>query len=200
MYVPDAFRVDDPAVLHAFMRQYSFATLVTAGDPPVATHLPLMLNDAPAPHGSLLGHVARANVQWQTLTTSRVLAVFSGPHAYVSPTAYGADFAVPTWNYAAVHATGTVRLLERDELRAGLDGLVERHEGSGWTMDWDDARADGMLAAIVGFELVIDRLEGKFKLNQNRPAADREGVIAALQASPHEWERAVADLMRGLPA
>jgi transcriptional regulator len=197
MYIPSAFAVDDRAALQAVMDAYSFATLVSVdAGRPFATHLPLLLDAGRGAHGVLIGHVARANPQWRQLEQAEALAIFQGPHAYISPAWYGPGPAsVPTWNYVAVHAYGVVRIIEDAGLVAEqLRALVERHEvGSDWSLD--AAYAGKLQAGVVAFELEITRLEGKFKLSQNKPAAARAGVAAALAASPADHERAVAAAM-----
>jgi transcriptional regulator len=145
----------------------------------------------------LLGHVARANAQWQALEgADHVLAVFQGPHAYISPSWYEQHPSVPTWNYAAVHASGRARLMDEAELHELLMRLSSTYEAgreNAWRMsDLPAAYVDSMLKMIVGFELVVERLEGKFKLSQNRPA-EVARVIAALE---REGETGVAALMR----
>jgi len=186
MYVPTHFAEHDPAKLHAFIEQHSFATLVsyTEGQP-VASHLPLLLDES---RQRLIGHMARANDQWQTAAEHRVLAIFHGPHAYISPTWYQAANVVPTWNYVAVHVTGTLHLVEdRDRLRDIVERLVtvyEQHQPQPWTIASQDSTfIDRMLNAIVGFEIAIERIEGKWKLNQNHPPERREKVVRALQQS-----------------
>lgn len=140
-------------------------------------------------------HVARANPQWQQLGVSaHVLAIFAGPHGYVSPTWY-ADPGVPTWNYAVVHAHGVARVIDDPEhLRGHVEALAakfERGRAAPWVPDYDPRR----LAGIVGIEVRVDTLEGKFKLSQNRSAADRAGVVAQLAASGHDNDLALAHLM-----
>ena len=200
MYVPKAFREGDIGRLHGFLRTWSFALLVTnVAEVPTATHLPLLLDaDAGAP-GRLIGHVARANPQWQTFDgTRQALAIFQGPHAYVSPTWYATAPAVPTWNYAAIHAYGRPRVLEGAEAtRDAVAGLVDVHDPAWRLADQPAEFVAGMLRGIVAFEMPIERLEGKLKLSQNRPAADRAGVVRALRAGGAA-ERLVADLMDGL--
>ena len=197
MYVPKAFREDDLGRLHGFLRAWSFALLVTDVDGvPGATHLPLVLDAGSGTQGRLIGHVARANPQWRTFDGTReALAVFSGPHAYVSPTWYATAPAVPTWNYGAVHVYGRPRVLEgADATRDAVARLVTEHD-PGWPLgDQPEEFIAGMLRGIVAFEMPIERLEGKLKLSQNRPAADRPGIVAALRGGG-EVERAVADLM-----
>ena len=201
MYVPKAFREDDVARLHEFIRAWSFGLLVTDVDGvPGATHLPFVLDAAAGAQGRLIAHVARANPQWQTFDgTRQALAVFGGPHAYVSPTWYAASPAVPTWNYAAIHAYGHPRILEGAEAtRDAVERLVREHDASWRLADQPVEFVAGMLRGIVAFELPIDRLEGKLKLSQNRPAADRPGIVRALRGGG-EVERAVADLMESWP-
>lgn len=201
MYVPAYFAESDPATLHAHIDRYPFALLVSdRGGEPFATHLPLLLDRAAGPHGTLVGHVARANPHWHDLAGRAVLAVFSGPHAYVSPTWLAAENTVPTWNYVAVHAYGRAELVED---RAGLldiiRGAVLAYEAgmpTPWTFDPDATLIDRLLAQIVGVRIPIARLEGKWKLNQNHPPERRERVAAALDAHGGDDARAVAALMR----
>src|ERR1700690_2865826 len=133
MYIPKSFEVTDSSTLHEFIETYSFGTLVTiAGEQPIATRIPLILDRTSGRHGTLLGHVARANPQWRPFDGDRqCLVMFDGPHAYVSPTWYATSPAVPTWNYATVHVYGTPRAREEgDFTAAALRDLVARHEGS----------------------------------------------------------------------
>ncbi len=201
MYVPAHFRIDDVATLRAFMRAHAFAALVTVvNGAPFATHLPLLI-DGEGDELVLRGHVARANPQWRTLEDQDALAIFSGPHAYVSPSWYTVAESVPTWNYATVHAIGRGRLLtERtgvmDVLRRLTDGEEARFEQP-WSIDrLTEDYVDGMRRAIVAFEIPVTRLEGKYKLSQNRIPADRTGVAEALTASGDPTARDVALLMR----
>ena len=177
MYVPDPFREDRSDVLAAAMREIAFATLVTEGLN--ANHLPMLLDD-----GVLRGHVARANPVWKA-GDGAALAIFLGPHAYVSPNWYPSKAetgkAVPTWNYITVHARGPIRWIQdADWLRAQVTALSAHHEGprpDPWKVE--DASAgyiDGLVRAIVGFELTIQAIEGKYKLSQNRPEVDQQGV------------------------
>ncbi len=187
MYVPDHFREDRPEVLYDAVRRIGFATLVTQGLD--ANHLPMLLQD-----GFLRGHVARANPVWKS-GEGEALAIFLGPHAYVSPNWYPSKAetgkAVPTWNYIAVHAKGTIRWIQDgDWLRGNVTALSDLHE-AGRPAPWQIRDAppnyiDGLLRAIVGFELRIDRLEGKWKLSQNRDAADRAGARDGLMDDGHE--------------
>lgn len=201
MYVPPAFVETDPGILGAFIRRNSFGLLVSqVGGEPFATHVPFLLDTATGPHGTLVGHLARANPHARHLDGTTALAVFSGPHAYVSPTWYAAENVVPTWNYTAVHATGRVTLVHDPEpLLAIVRDSVAFYESAlptPWTFDGGSVFATRLLTQIVGFRIEIERLEGKFKLNQNHPPERRERVAAALQAQGDENAVGVADLMR----
>jgi transcriptional regulator len=191
MYQPAHFQENRGEVLAALMRAHPFATLVTtAADGLGADHLPMEYDPLPAPFGTLRGHVARANPLWRG-ASGAALAIFQGPHAYISPAWYPSKLeagkAVPTWNYAVVHAHGPLRFFEdRQQLRDLVEMLTDRHE-AGRPHPWrvSDAPEDyleQMLKAIVGFEMPLTRLVGKWKLSQNRAAADRAGVIAGLNA------------------
>ena len=199
MYIPKAFREDDLNTLHKLIREYSFATLITQHEGvPFATHLPFILDAQQGPNGILLAHMARANPQWHDLVSEQeVLVIFQGPHAYISPSWYEVDLSVPTWNYAVVHAYGIPRLIEEsEELYKLLKTLLETHEAqfeNAWPFQLPDDYLQKMMRGIVGFEIEITRLEGKFKLSQNRTESERENVIAALQASSDTL--AVAALM-----
>ena len=160
----------------------------------------LRVNDADVgPQGHLIGHMARANPQWRDLR-GEVMAIFSGPHAYVSPSWYEEEGTVPTWNYIAVHAYGTVRLVEEPEdLSRILSATVAAYEGSmlrPWTLDTGTVYFQRMMRAVVGFRITIDRLEGKWKLSQNHPPERRQKVIRALEQSDGQDANEVARLMR----
>ena len=199
MYIPAAFRETRTDVLHAWIRDYSFATLVSVVDgEPVATHLPFLLDADRGPHGTLVGHMARANPHWHSFSPS--LAIFGGPHAYVSPSWYVARQAVPTWNYIAVHAYGTPEVVEDERrVRDILERLVHTFESTRpapWSMaQLDESYLANMQRAIVAFEMPLTRLEGKAKLSQNRPAEDVEGAIAGLGAEGGPLEQTTACLM-----
>nr|WP_286947494.1 FMN-binding negative transcriptional regulator [Pseudomonas sp. UBA6718] len=206
MYLPSAFRQDDLAELHAQMQASPFALLTSAGAAGVqASHLPLLLAPDEGEFGTLYGHFARANPHWRDLQGSaEALAVFSGPDAYISPGWYPAKAehgkVVPTWNYIAVHARGPVELIEEPErLLQIVSRLSDQHE-SGRERPWAVSDApreyiDSMLRAIVGFALPIRRLEGKWKLGQNRSAADQAGVRDGLASSPSPRDRELAARM-----
>ena len=206
MYLPSAFRQDDLAELHAQLQASPFALLTSAGATGVqASHLPLLLAPDEGEFGTLYGHFARANPHWRDLQGgAEALAVFSGPDAYISPGWYPAKAehgkVVPTWNYIAVHARGPVELIEEPErLLQIVSRLSDQHE-SGRERPWAVSDApreyiDSMLRAIVGFALPIRRLEGKWKLGQNRSAADQAGVRDGLAASPSPGDRELAARM-----
>ena len=199
MYVPAAFAETDQAKLHGFMRRHSFAVLASdGGDGLVASHLPLLFEAHAGPHGHLLGHMAKANPQWRDVR-GEVMAVFSGPHAYVSPSWYEEDGTVPTWNYAAVHAHGTFHLVEDHE---GLLDIfrrsVQTYEGprpEPWAFDESAPHVEGLLNAIVGFRIEITRFEGKWKLSQNQPEGRRRKVIDGLRRRTDGDSQEVAALM-----
>ena len=209
MYNPPAFREDRPEVLHGIMRAARLALLVSAaadGGAPEATHLPLVLEAEEGPHGTLYGHVAKANPHWKALAAGGpARAIFPGPEAYVSPSLYPSKQehgrVVPTWNYIAVHAIGPVEVIEdAQRLHALVSRLTDRHEAPR-AIPWavDDAPEPfvaGQLKGIVGIALRIETLIGKRKLSQNRAEADRAGVLAGLTASEDPADRAVAEAMR----
>ncbi len=202
MYIPKAFREDDISRLHTFMEAYSFATLVTQHESiPFATHLPFLLDPERGPNGILLAHMARANPQWHDFASAQeVLVIFQGPHTYISPSWYEVELSVPTWNYAVVHAYGLPHLIEDgEELYKLLKTLIQTHEANfemPWPFQLPDDYLQKMMRGIVGFEIEITRLEGKFKLSQNRTETERENVIAALQESTNT--AALAELMRSV--
>lgn len=197
MYTPPAYAETDLAHLHALMREWSFATLVSNGSEsgPMATHLPVLL-DAGGPEGLgvLTTHIARNNPQWQALDGQEVLVIFQGPHAFVSVNWYDNRKTFPTWNYGAIHAYGRVRL-ERDPetLRALLVRTIATFDipGGDWRLsEMPEEMIAPRLRAIVGLEIGIGRLEGKLKFNQDKSPADRKGVRAALASRKEGRETA----------
>ncbi len=201
IYLPDVFHETDLDALHALIESYSFATLISPdAKEPMITHLPLLLDRGRGAQGTLIGHVARTNSHWRTLQERpEVIAVFHGPHAYVSPSWYGVHPSVPTWNYAVVHAAGRARLLhEPQALEHITRRLVETFENprpERWRMELPQDFHQRMLGGIVGFEIEIAQLSGKFKLSQNRSLDDRHRVVTALDAGSAA-EQEVAALMR----
>jgi transcriptional regulator len=200
MYTPSHFQIDDRDTLNAFMRQHSFATIVTHdGKVPHATHMPVLLNPTQGSHGCLLSHMARANPQWQHFSETEVLVIFTGPHAYISPAWYATEPAVPTWNYTAVHAYGIPRLVtQHDRFAEMLHDLIEFYE-TGRPNRWHGTLSaefrDGLMKGIVGIEIEITRLEGQFKLSQNRPQ-DAAKVITVLENSTDQTDRDTAKMMQ----
>ena len=218
MYTPEHFAEDDLATLHALMRAHSFALLASVsgrgpaggGEAPLATHLPLLLDAKRGGLGTLIGHVARANPHWRAFDgKTPALAVFSGPHAYVSARWYPSAKQVPTWNYEAVHASGTPRLID-DPARVFelLRRLMAENEaalpeaaralgkGPRELADIPFAHLDKLTRAIVAFELPIERLEGKRKLSQNKKPAERRALMAGLRAAGAPSTAAIADAMQ----
>lgn len=205
MYVPRHFSQDDTAVAHDLIRTNVFATLVTEISGRLdATHVPVVLDAERGTLGSLRFHLARANPTSKALADEReVLMVFTGPHTYISPDWYANENLVPTWNYAVVHAYGTPRTVDETELRRLLDDITASQENGlakkPWTTDKMPSDLVGKLCkAIVGFELPITELQGKWKLNQNRGSDDRAGVVSALEELGGESNLAVAGTMRKL--
>lgn len=202
MYTPRAFAVDDDARLHGLMRDCPFAVLVSRNGAALdATHLPFMVDASRGPHGTLLAHMARANPHWKRFDgVQEATAIFTGPHAYVSPSWYADPHTVPTWNYAVVHAHGRPVIIDDPgRLRELLARLVDVHEAAlepAWTMDQAGPGLERQIDHIVAFEIELTRLEGKYKLNQNRSDADRRGAANALAESHDPRQRAVAALMR----
>jgi transcriptional regulator len=206
MYLPKEFREERVSVLHEAIRQAALGTLVTLGaDGLEASHVPMLLDPEPGPYGTLTGHIARANGQWQRANGGvAALAIFLGPEAYISPAWYATKRqtgrVVPTWNYVAVHASGMLRFFDDAErLLALVTRLTQTHE-AGRPTPWavTDAPPDfirAQIKGIVGFELRIERLEGKWKLSQNRPAEDRAGAIDGLRREGGADEAAVAAAM-----
>jgi transcriptional regulator len=195
MYIPSHFRESDERVLAEFIDAHAFGALVTiATGAPFASHLPFLYD---RDGRTLHAHVARGNPQWQHVAASPdVLVLFQGPHGYVSPTWY-AEPGVPTWNYTAVHVYGRARVLD-DAAATGphverLAARFERGSAAPWVPDYDARR----LAGIVGIEIAIDEIQGKFKLSQNRSAEDRARVAARLEASGTDNDTALARLVAG---
>lgn len=194
MYVPHAFSQEDRASLLGLAATYPFATLITSleGDVRVS-HLPLIVDGA---RGVLRGHVARENPQVEHLAAgAETLAIFHGPHGYVSPSVYTEQPSVPTWNYVVVHAHGRARLVNESGLRSILEESVSQFDATGWRLYTGDEFLRPMLDAIAGFEMDLERLEGKWKLSQNRCADDQARVAAWLERGD-ESSRALSKFMQ----
>lgn len=195
LYTPTHFAVQDRTLVAALMHAHPFATLITQGsDEPVVSHVPLLLVED-GDSWRLLGHVARANPHWETWSErNRALAIFHGGDAYISPSLYSARKAVPTWNYAVVHAHGVIEPSHDSERKEQvLKALIDRHD-TAYRSQWDEldsAYREAMKGGIVAFTISIERLEAKFKLSQNRPEPDRARVLQAMQ-SGSDKEQALA--------
>jgi transcriptional regulator len=207
MYTPSYFKVANTADVHAMMRAQPFAILVAHGSEGLtATHLPTVLKvDADCPLGRIECHLARPNPQWKTLTPEiDALLIFQGPEAYIRPGWYPSKAehgkVVPTWNYAAVHAYGRLEMVEdKDWLLAHVSELSDQQEAA-YVAPWSTADApanflDALVRGIVGLKLTIRRLEGKSKMSQNRPAADRAGVVEGLAQRASGKDGAIASLV-----
>jgi transcriptional regulator len=198
MYIPKHFEQMDERALWDFIDAHAFGTLITAVDAaPFASHLPFLCDRATR---TLHCHVARANPHWlKVADCAPVLAIFAGPHGYISPTWY-VDPGVPTWNYAVVHVVGEARSVDDPaHTRRHVEALAakfERGRAAPWVPDYDPRRLSG----IVGIEIRVGKIEGKFKLSQNRSAADRAAVVAQLAASGSDNDQALARLMAGADA
>jgi len=203
MYIPAVFAETDVSHLHDFIEQHSFGLLISqVAGLPFATHLPFLLDRTTGPHGTLVGHVARANPQWKAIAGQSVLAIFSGPHAYISPTWYESEQVVPTWNYTAVHAYGMVEIIDDESgLLAIVQAMVQVYEQGmprPWSFDASTTFAKRLLEQIVGFRIAIEKIEGKFKLNQNHPVERRRKVVSALQKRGGEESQAIASIMQAM--
>ncbi|MGO9110014.1 MAG: FMN-binding negative transcriptional regulator [Thermoguttaceae bacterium] len=199
MYIPPGFSETDRTRLFDFIEQHNFGLVVSQlNHESFATHLPLLLDRQAGPYGALIGHVARANPQWQAADRN-VLVVFSGPHAYISPSWYEAENVVPTWNYVAVHVYGMLHLVEEVETTLKtLRDLVWLHEKSmpePWTLRDGDEFINRLAQSVVAFRIEITRIEGKWKLSQNHSRERREKVIGALALQRRENSQAIAALM-----
>jgi transcriptional regulator len=202
MYIPNAFREENVERLVTFMRAYSFATLISIRDRiPVASHVPLVitLQDNVV---KLKGHLAKLNPQWQSFGKDESLVIFTGSHAYISPSAYEKSENVPTWNYIAVHAYGipqTITLNDsRESMEKTIDETIDTYE-SNYKSQWhglSDGYREGMMQGIVGFEITVTRLEGKYKLSQNRSHTEQANVAHALLQSDDLNSQAIGKAMQ----
>jgi transcriptional regulator len=205
MYIPPAFQENDIATLHAAIRAARLSTFITAtAEGLIGSPLPMILDETEGPHGTLYGHVARANPQWKLAPVGDAMAVFMGPDAYVTPSWYATKRetgkVVPTWNYIAVHVYGPVEFFEdASRLRDVVTRLTNLHESpraAPWAVtDAPEEFIKSQLRGIVGLRMPISRIDGKRKMSQNRSAEDRAGVVDGLAASADATDRAVADLI-----
>lgn len=203
LYTPTHFAVQDRALVATLMHAHPFATLITQGsDEPVVSHVPLLLVED-GDTWRLIGHVARANPHWEVWSErNRALAIFHGGDAYISPSLYSTRKAVPTWNYAVVHAHGVIEVSHDSERKEQvLKALIDRHDAA-YRSQWDELDStyrEGMKGGIVAFTISIERVDAKFKLSQNRPQADRARVLQAMQAGGDK-EQALAHWTRQVTA
>ena len=199
MYIPREFQVP-PALAKPILDRYDFATLVTVDENgPFASHLPFLYRPGEGALGTLSAHLAKANPQWKSFSApGEILAIFQGPHAYVSPSWYSAHPSVPTWNYVVVHARGIARpITDEAKVRKLLEDLVAKHDAT-WTMDLPDDYLRGMMKQIVAFDIEVTRLEGKFKLSQNRSKEDQRSVQRELARSDDRLAQELARVMGSL--
>jgi len=203
MYIPKHFEGSEPDG-REIMEAHSWALLMTAGEDgaPIATHLSLLWQDDGTEHGSLIGHMARANAHWKLFARSAdSLALFWGPHAYVSPTWYTPGVKVPTWNYVTVHAYGRPQAIEDTQgaldVLARLATVYEGMDGDAWSLGrLPPGNAEAQTRGIVAFRMPLSRVETKLKLSQNRELEDRQRVIARLEASDSQDSKATAGWMK----
>ncbi|WP_439873720.1 FMN-binding negative transcriptional regulator [Bacillus mycoides] len=198
MYIPKHFTIQDEETKYEMIEQNSFATLFSQHNgAPYATHLPLLLNRETL---TLSGHFARPNEQWKDSENQQVLAIFQGPHSYISPSWYETNKAVPTWNYVAVHVYGELEIVkDEQELIDSLQDLVHKYENPKSTYslnDVDPNYMEGLSRGIIGFKIKINKIEGKAKLSQNHSVERRELVVEELEKVGSEGNRGIAGLMR----
>jgi transcriptional regulator len=198
MYIPKDFKITDETMAYEIMKEHSFATLFSQHDGmPFATHLPLIVNEE---NSYVSGHFARPNPQWKDIENQTVLAVFHGPHCYISPSWYETNKAVPTWNYVSVHVYGEVELLEdENELMGSLHNMVLNYEAPDSAYRLQEAGAEylaGMSRGIQGFKIKISKIEAKGKLSQNHSIQRQELVINQLEQIPHTDEQQISALMK----
>ena len=199
MYSPPYNRIENRAEILEFMRSNNFAVVVTAtSGEPRASHLPVLVEERGG-QPVILAHMAKSNPQWEGFFDDEVLVVFHGAHAYVSPRWYAEKERVPTWNYAAVHAYGRVTAFHDGESKRNAVAKLVAHHDPQWQPEFDKLSPgymEGMLGAIVAFEIPIDRIETRWKLSQNRGRQEMELITAELEKSEYSWERDLVPLMR----
>lgn len=202
MYIPPAFREDEIEKLVAFMGANSFVTLVSiVNDIPVASHIPVVVT---VKNGivKLSGHLAKANTQWQSFGLGETLAIFHGPHAYISPSLYEKKESVPTWNYIAVHAYGSPQVITFEDTPELMDQMIDemiQTYDSNYKSQWDDLSdqfREGMMNGIIAFEMTVTKLEGKYKLSQNRSHYDQSNVAHSLLQSTETNIQAIGAAMK----
>jgi transcriptional regulator len=198
LYIPQAHMVEDRKLLHDFMDEFAFVDLITVSPTLRITHIPVLLDRSGGQFGTIHGHISRQNEQAKAFDGKQeAVIVFRGPHGYISPVWYQTAQAVPTWNFAVVHATGRLRpVTEPKALHAFLASLIAKFESyRGTNYDFSkqpESYINGMLSGIIGFQMEIERLEGKFKLGQERSEGDRQGILKNLEKA--RGERSLHDL------
>jgi transcriptional regulator len=200
MYTQKHNREDDRAKLYSFMKEYSFATLVTSHDGvPKATHLPFLV-ETNTDALRLRAHMAKANDQWRDFSdTKELLVIFQEPHAYVSPKHYEQHLSVPTWNYVAVHAYGHARIMDAPEDKLRLLERMIRHLDEGYLTQWDglpEQFKKEKMSGIVAFEIDVTRLQGRFKLSQDRTATEQQTIADEFCASSDSAISKIGEMMR----
>jgi len=201
MFVPNSFKFEDRAEKIAFMKQYSFATIITVKDNvPIATQLPFVIDDSPD-RVILSAHFALANEQTKYIEANTSLIIFTGPHAYISPIHYDKRESVPTWDYIAVHAYGKAKIVEEENAKIrALEQMISFYE-NGYIQQWEtlpDKFKKGMLRGIVAFELEVTELQGQKKLSQNKTEAERHRITEHLEKSENTVEKDLASHIRNL--
>mgnify|MGYP000002830815 FL=1 len=200
MYVPRHYAVTDRQQLHDFIKGNGFGIMFSGNGPePVASHLPFILDESAGEQGTLLSHMAGANRQWRHADGQQVLTVFHGPHTYVSPTWYQDPETVPTWNYVAVHVYGILKVVQDQErIQNILARITDYYEASlpqPWKAEFTSEYAQQMVKRIVAFEIEIDKMQGKWKLNQNHPEERRRRVVDVLKTMPDDNSQGIVTLM-----
>ncbi|WP_332634787.1 FMN-binding negative transcriptional regulator [Halalkalibacter flavus] len=200
MYIPKAFEVRDNTKLYDFIKSNSFGILFSQVESgPFATHLPFLIDENIGEGGVLISHMAKLNPHWKNLSNQEVLVVFSGPHTYISPTWYNEEDTVPTWNYVAVHVYGTVRIIdEKEEMVELMEKTVDFYEASmpnPWNTQFDNKFIGGLMNGIVGFEISINKIEGKWKLNQNHSIERQQNLVNGLKTSNKYNSIEIASIM-----
>ncbi|MDX7989851.1 FMN-binding negative transcriptional regulator [Xenorhabdus littoralis] len=196
MYIPRMMMMTGKDNITEFISTYSFGLLISSSL--TGTHLPCVFNPDEGENGVLYGHVARANHHWKELDEQRVLVVFTGPHAYISPTWYESTHAVPTWNYTAIHCYGVTKILSDDETKLALEALVNQYEPklNKNTDLMPEAFLTKQRQAIVGFKIIIDEIQAKEKLGQHKSQDDQNGVFTTLSESKRTDDNELADYMK----
>lgn len=198
MYIPKHFQLKDEEIIYDFIEKYSFATLFSQHNgEPYATHLPLTLNKG---ENALYGHFARPNEQWRDIENQQVLAVFQGPHSYISPSWYETTMAVPTWNYVSIHLYGKMEIVnDQKVIFDSLNDMVNKYENPGSPynlIDVDSRFIEGKSKGIVAFKIKITKIEAKAKLSQNHPVERQELIIKNLDNTSQQDNIQIASLMK----